>query len=133
MTKPPELPYSTAIAMEQKLVSLPVDITPAQVRTGMTIRIHQTIKDVNAQGDEKERVQVFEGLVTSVGGAGVSKTMTVRKVSEGIGVERIYPLTLPAIQRIECVKVAKVRRKNIAFIAKTKKRLREMKQVKLAA
>lgn len=119
--------------MEQKLVSLPVDITPAQVRTGMTIRIHQTIKDVNAQGDEKERVQVFEGLVTSVGGAGVSKTMTVRKVSEGIGVERIYPLTLPAIQRIECVKVAKVRRKNIAFIAKTKKRLREMKQVKLAA
>lgn len=112
-------------------ITLPVDITPAQVETGMTIRIHQKIKELNAKGEEKERIQVYEGTVLAVGGKGVGKTMTVRKMSGTFGVEKIFPLTLPSIARIELVKKIRARRNNIAFIRKTKKRLHEVKNVKL--
>ncbi len=114
-----------------EILHLPATILPSQVETGMTLRIHQKIKDVNAKGEEKERVQVFEGLVITVRGAGVSKTMTVRKISDGIGVERIFPLTLPSIMKIELVKMVKTRRKNIGFVRNSKKRLREIKNIKL--
>jgi len=114
-------------------LTLPAVIAPTQVETGMTIRVHLKIKDVNAAGEEKERVQVFEGLVLSVGGNGVSKTMTVRKMSGGIGVERIFPLTLPAIIKIELTKKVKARRKVISFVRGSKKRLREVKNIKLRA
>jgi large subunit ribosomal protein L19 len=116
---------------EQKTVTLPMDIQPSQVETGMTIRVHQKIKDVTPSGEEKERVQVYEGLVLKVGGKGLGKTMTVRKMSSGIGVERIFPLTLPAIVRIELVKKIKARRKHIGFVRETKKRFKELKSVKL--
>lgn len=112
-------------------LTLPVDIQPSQVETGMNIRIHQKITELGADGKEKERVQVYEGVVMSVGGKGVSKTMTVRKVSGGIGVEKIFPLTLPSIQRIELTRKIKARRKVISFIRDTKKRLREVKDIKL--
>jgi large subunit ribosomal protein L19 len=111
--------------------TLPATIVPTQVRTGMTIRIHQKIKEVNPDGASKERVQVYEGLVTKVGGNGVSKTMTVRKVSNGVGVEKIYPLTLPSIQKIELTKMFKVRRNNISFVRDSKKRMKEIKKVEL--
>lgn len=121
-----------AIAMTDKpAVTLPAQIQPSQVETGMTIRVHQKIKDVTPSGDEKERIQVYEGLVMKVGGSGISKTMTVRKVSDGVGVEKIYPLALPAIAKIELVKKYKVRRKVISFVRDTKKRMREIKDVKL--
>ncbi|MDO8584058.1 MAG: 50S ribosomal protein L19 [bacterium] len=106
-------------------IKLPADITPAQVKSGMTIRLHQKIKEIDPSGKEKERVQVFEGIVLKVGGETVSKTMTVRKISNGVGVEKIYPLILPSIARIELMKVAKVARKNIGFVRHSKKRLKE--------
>ena len=114
-------------------VSLPTDITPSQVKTGMTVRLHVKIKDVADNGTEKERIQVFEGIVMNVGGKATSKTMTVRKVTEGVGVERIFPINSPVLTRIQLVKMAKVRRKNISFIRTTKKRLRDIKNVKLKA
>lgn len=110
--------------------SLPADIKPSQVETGMTIRVHQKIKDVSPSGEEKERVQVYEGLVISVGGNS-GKTMTVRKMSSGIGVEKIFPLALPTITRIEVVKKVKARRKVISFVRKSNKRMKEIKQIKL--
>ncbi|MBP9747485.1 50S ribosomal protein L19 [Patescibacteria group bacterium] len=112
-------------------LTLPAVIQPEQVTTGMTVRLHLKIKDVNAAGAEKERVQVFEGVVMNVGGKAPAETMTVRKVSGGIGVERIIPLAMPSLQKIELVKLVKTRRKSIAFIRDTKKRLREIKNVKL--
>jgi large subunit ribosomal protein L19 len=115
------------------ILTLPAVIEPSQVKTGMTVRLHLKIKDVNQNGEEKERVQVFEGIVLHVGGKGISKSMTVRKVSDGIGVERILPLSLPAITKVELVRMAKVRRKNISFVRESKKRLREVKQIKLPA
>lgn len=111
-------------------ISLPADIKPSQVETGMTIRVHQKIKDVSPSGEEKERVQVYEGLVISVGGNS-GKTMTVRKISSGIGVEKIFPLALPTITRIEVVKKVKARRKVMGFVRKSNKRLKEIKSIKL--
>ncbi|MFA5130360.1 MAG: 50S ribosomal protein L19 [Patescibacteria group bacterium] len=100
-------------------------IKPEQVETGMQIRVHQHISEQTAKG-MKDRIQVYEGLVLTVRGKNESKTMTVRKVSDGVGVERIYPLILPSIEKIELVKQFKVRRKNISFLKDKKKRMKEV-------
>ena len=112
-------------------LTLPATIHPSQIETGMTIRVHQKIKEVTPSGEEKDRVQAYEGLVLAVGGSGIGKTMTVRKVTEGVGVEKIFPLALPTILKIEVVKKAKVRRNDIGFVRDSKKRLREDKNIKL--
>ncbi len=90
------------------------------IKPGMTVRVHQKIKE----GD-KERVQIFEGMVLGVRGAGPSKTFTIRKVSFGIGVEKIFPIDLPTIVNIEPVKQAKVRRAKLYYLKDFKKKLKE--------
>jgi large subunit ribosomal protein L19 len=100
-------------------------IKPEQVSTGMEIRIHQRISEQTAKG-MKERIQVYEGLVIGVRGKNESKTMTVRKISDGIGVEKIFPLILPTIEKIELVRQLKVRHKVISFVRDNKKRMKEV-------
>lgn len=114
-------------------ITLPAVIQPSQIRTGMTIRIHQKIKETAPNGEEKERVQVYEGIVLKMSGVASRKTMTVRKMSGTVGVERIFPLSLPSIQKVEVTKVARVRRNNISFIRDSKKRFRDVKNIKLSA
>lgn len=82
------------------------------IRPGATVRVHQKIKE-----GEKERVQIFEGVVISrSGGKGVDGTITVRKVSEGVGVEKIFPLHAPVIEKFDVVKQGKVRRAKLHYL-----------------
>ena len=85
-----------------------------KIKAGHTVRVHQKIKE-----GEKERIQMFEGLVIKVNsGTGADKTFTVRKVVEGIGVERIFPLYSPLLEKIEVKKEAKVRRSKLYYMRK---------------
>ncbi|MFZ5390820.1 MAG: 50S ribosomal protein L19 [Patescibacteria group bacterium] len=97
------------------------------IKAGQLVKIHQKIKELNAKGEEKERIQVFEGLVLSRrGGLGPNSTITVRKVSHGIGVERIFPLHLPTIADIEVVKTFKTNRAKLFYLRNYKKKLKEI-------
>jgi len=83
-----------------------------EFKAGDTVRVYQKIKE----GD-KERTQVFEGIVICrKHGKGISATFTVRKVIDGIGVERIFPLHSPTIEKIEVVKRGKVRRAKLYYL-----------------
>jgi len=99
-----------------------------EIKPGMTVRVHQKIKEKNPKGEEKERIQVFEGMVLArKHGQQKNSTITVRKVSEGIGVEKIFPLYSPNIAKIEVKKQAKVRRSKLNYLKTYKKRLKEKK------
>jgi large subunit ribosomal protein L19 len=95
------------------------------IKPGMTVKVHQKIREVTPKGEEKERVQIFEGIILGIRGAGASKTFTVRKVSGGIGVEKIYPVDLPTIVAVEPVKQAKVKRAKLYGIKNYTKKLKE--------
>lgn len=78
--------------------------------TGDTVSVHYRIKEGN-----KERIQVYRGIVIQIKGTGSTKTFTVRKMSGNIGVERIFPIESPFIKEIEVNKVGKVRRSRIYY------------------
>ncbi len=82
-----------------------------ELRSGQTVRVH-----VKIQEGDKTRIQVFEGVVISVKGHGVAKNFTVRKVSNGIGVERTFPVNSPIIEKIEVVRIGKVRRAKLYYL-----------------
>ena len=83
-----------------------------ELKSGQTVRVHQRIKE----GD-KMRVQPFEGLVLAVKhGRGLDGTFTVRKIAEGVGVERVYPLHSPTIDKIEVLKSSRVRRAKLYYM-----------------
>ena len=87
------------------------------LRPGMTVRIYQKIKELNAKGQEKEREQYFEGMIISRRhGREAGATITVAKSTDGIGVEKIFPVNLPTITKIEIKKEAKVRRAKLYFL-----------------
>ena len=81
------------------------------MRAGDTVRVHVKVRE----GD-KERVQIFEGIVIGMHRGGLRASFTVRKVSFGQGVERIFPLHSPVIQKVEVVRSAKVRRAKLYFL-----------------
>jgi len=95
------------------------------LRPGLTVRVHLAVKE----GD-KERLQIAEGLILALhrGRTAADRTMTIRKVVEGIGVERVLPLASPLLTRIDVVKEAKVRRAKLTFIRKAVGRASRMKE-----
>lgn len=86
------------------------------LKAGYTVRVHQKIKDVSPDGKEKERIQIFEGQVIGTkGGKGINGTVTVRKISSGVGVERIFPVHAPSIEKIEVVKETPARKAKLYY------------------
>lgn len=95
---------------------------------GDTITVYYRIKEGN-----KERVQAFRGVVIQVRGKGIGKTFTVRKISNGVGVERIFPINSPFIEKIEVNKRGKVRRARIYYLRNRsgkKARIKEKREYK---
>lgn len=82
-------------------------------RPGDTLRVHVKVTEGN-----RERIQVFEGVVIKRQGGGISETFTVRKVSYGVGVERTFPLHSPKIDKIEVIRRGKVRRAKLYYLRK---------------
>ena len=107
-----------------------------QLTPGDTVRVHVKIKETNVKEEFKgkaketvrERVQVFEGVVIALRGSGSRATVTVRKVSSGKGVERIFPLNAPTIDKIQVVKHAHVRRAKLYFLRDRKGKASRMKE-----
>lgn len=113
-----------AAAVNKSLEEVKADLKP-----GMTIRVYQKIKELNPKGEEKERLQYFEGLIIArKHGKEIGSTITVRKISDGVGVEKIYPLSLPTITKIEIKKEANVKRAKLYYLRRGyNKRLKEKK------
>ena len=115
--------------MEEKKATLAENVTDKamELKPGLTVRVYQKIKELNSKGEEKERVQYFEGIIIArKHNKEIDATITVRKVSDGIGVEKIFPLNLPTITKVEVKKIAEVKRAKLTFLKKGyKKKLKE--------
>ena len=94
-----------------------------EMKSGDTVRVHVKVRE----GD-KERIQVFEGVVIGQHRGGTRASFTVRKVSFGQGVERIFPLHSPTIQKVEVMRSAKVRRAKLYFLRELKGKAARMRE-----
>ncbi|MBM3284694.1 MAG: 50S ribosomal protein L19 [Candidatus Aminicenantes bacterium] len=99
------------------------DVEPFDV--GDTVKVHVIIKE----GD-KERIQIFKGDVISRRGRGLGATFTVRKVSFGVGVERIFPLHARTIKKVEVVKKGKIRRAKLYYLRSLRGKAAKLKEAK---
>ena len=84
---------------------------PPVVAVGDTVRVHLKVKEGN-----RERIQVFEGTVIAKKHGGIGETFTVRRVSYGVGVEKVFPVHAPSIEKIETVRHGKVRRAKLYYL-----------------
>jgi large subunit ribosomal protein L19 len=98
------------------------------MKSGDTVRVHVKVRE----GD-KERIQVFEGMVIGMHRGGIRASFTVRKVSFGQGVERIFPLHSPVIDKVELVRSARVRRAKLNFLRNLRGKAARMKEQKRPA
>ena len=99
------------------------------LKPGMIVKVHQKVREKNAKGEDKDRIQIFEGMILAVKhGTESGATVTVRKVSEGVGVEKIFPLHAPVVEKIELVRQMRVRQSRAYYLRKHKKRLKEVKK-----
>ncbi len=96
-----------------------------EFRVGDTVRVHVKVKERN-----KERIQVFEGVVIRISGSGTGKTFTVRKESYGVGIERIFPYACPSIDKIEVTKRGKVRRAKLYYLRERRGKAAKIKEIK---
>ena len=115
--------------MKEKLIEL---VEKDQLKTdipvfkaGDTVAVHYKVKEGN-----KERIQVFEGVVIRVSGGGISKNFTVRKVSSGVGVERIMPINSPLIEKIEVKRIGKVRRSRLYYLRELSGKAARIKEIR---
>ncbi|QKG80129.1 50S ribosomal protein L19 [Tenuifilum thalassicum] len=99
-----------------------------EFKSGDTVVVHYKIKEGN-----KERIQNFRGVVIQRRGTGVSETFTVRKISSGIGVERIFPVHSPFIEKIEVLKHGKVRRARIFYFRELRGKKARIKEKRYIA
>ena len=99
------------------------------ITPGDTVKVHVKVKD-----GEKERIQIFQGIVIGLRGGGIRTSFTVRKISAGVGVERIWPLNSPSIDKMEVIRSGKVRRAKLYFLREKlgkAGRLKERRRVEL--
>ena len=94
-----------ALTNEQLKENVPV------INVGDTIRVHNKIKE-----GSRERIQIFEGTVIAKNGGGISETFTVRRVSYGVGVEKTFPVHSPNVDKVEIIRVGKVRRAKLYYL-----------------
>jgi large subunit ribosomal protein L19 len=99
---------------------------PPKFEIGSTVKVHVKIRE-----GERERVQIFEGTVIARNGSGVSETFTVRRLSYGVGVERVFPVHSPNVDKVETVRFGRIRRAKLYYLrdrvgkaAKVRERLR---------
>jgi large subunit ribosomal protein L19 len=98
-----------------------------EINPGDVVRVHEIIKEKNSKGEEKQRVQVFEGIVLAhKHGNEIGATITVRKESGGIGVEKIFPIHSPLIEKIEVKGKIKSRKSKLYYLRNYKKRLKKV-------
>ena len=100
-------------------------MTRPNMKSGDTVRVHVKVRE----GD-KERVQVFEGIIIGLRGGGARASFRVRKMSFGQGVERIFPLHSPIIAKVEVVRSARIRRAKLYFLRGLKGKAARMKETK---
>jgi large subunit ribosomal protein L19 len=110
-------PYLSKVLNKNKRTDLP------EIRIGDSIKVHVKIKE----GD-KERLQVFEGVLIARKNSGLGETITVRKISFGQGVERIFPLNAPVIDHIDLVRTGKVRRSKLYYLRALKGKAARLKE-----
>lgn len=94
-----------AFTNEQLKADLPL------VRIGDTVRVHNRIKEGN-----RERTQMFEGTVIAKHGGGISETFTVRRISYGVGVEKTFPIHSPNVEKVDILRVGKIRRAKLYYL-----------------
>lgn len=107
-------------------------LTESQLRTdipafqpGDTVRVHAKVVE-----GSRERIQVFEGVVISRKGQGISEMYTVRKISSGIGVERTFPVHTPRVEKIEVVRHGKVRRAKLYYLRALQGKAARIKEIR---
>jgi len=89
--------------------------TPPAFRVGDSVKVHVKVKE-----GEKDRIQIFQGMVIAMKGGGTGATFTVRKISDGVGVERIFPVHSPIISKVDVVRHGRVGRAKLYYLRSRK-------------
>lgn len=120
------------IGEERNMNPLIQSLTEGQLRTdipafrpGDTVRVHAKVVE-----GTRERIQIFEGVVISRKGQGISEMYTVRKISSGIGVERTFPIHTPRVDKIEVVRYGKVRRAKLYYLRALQGKAARIKEIR---